>query len=75
MATSGDYRNYFEEDGVRYCHLIDPRTDARSVTVWPRSRLLPTLVRWPTPGHGLLVAGPDEGYAFAVREGLAAYSS
>ena len=26
MATSGDYRNYFEQDGVRFCHIIDPRT-------------------------------------------------
>ncbi|NLE38533.1 MAG: FAD:protein FMN transferase, partial [Pirellulaceae bacterium] len=26
MATSGDYRNYFEKDGRRYSHLIDPRT-------------------------------------------------
>lgn len=24
IATSGDYRNYYEEDGVRYSHLIDP---------------------------------------------------
>lgn len=26
IATSGDYRNYFEVDGKRYSHTIDPRT-------------------------------------------------
>ena len=26
IATSGDYRNYYEQDGTRYSHLIDPRT-------------------------------------------------
>ena len=39
IATSGDYRNFFERDGQRYSHLIDPRTgypiqhDVVSVTV------------------------------------------
>ncbi|EMI41771.1 FAD:protein FMN transferase [Rhodopirellula sp. SWK7] len=39
MATSGDYRNYFEVDGERYSHTIDPvtrrpvRHDLASVTV------------------------------------------
>ncbi|KKO44429.1 thiamine biosynthesis lipoprotein [Arsukibacterium ikkense] len=28
LATSGDYRNFFEQDGIRYSHLIDPRTGA-----------------------------------------------
>lgn len=26
VAGSGDYRNYFEVDGVRYSHEVDPRT-------------------------------------------------
>merc|ERR1712065_7721 len=26
LATSGDYRNFFEQGGVRYSHIIDPTT-------------------------------------------------
>ncbi|MCL1078870.1 FAD:protein FMN transferase [Parashewanella spongiae] len=26
MATSGDYRNYFEKDGKRFAHIVDPRS-------------------------------------------------
>ena len=74
MATSGDYRNYFEQDGSSYSHTIDPRTGRpvthglASVTVLHPSTMLADA--WAT---GLLVLGLDEGYATALENGLAAY--
>lgn len=33
LATSGDYERFFELDGRRYCHILDPR-DGMPVTAW-----------------------------------------
>jgi thiamine biosynthesis lipoprotein len=73
MATSGDYRNWFQVAGVRYAHIIDPRTGrpiemrGASVTVVHRSAALADA--WAT---ALCVLGPDAGFEVARREGLAA---
>ena len=73
IATSGDYRDYYEADGVRYAHIIDPRTGrpiivrGASVSVVHPSAAMADA--WAT---ALTVLGPEEGYEVAVREGLAA---
>lgn len=73
MATSGDYRNFFESDGRRYSHTIDPRTGypvthgLASVTVLHASTL------WADGFATLLnVLGPTAGLELAEREGIAA---
>jgi len=45
LATSGDYERFIEVDGVRHCHVLDPRTGRsargfRSVTVHAASCLV-----------------------------------
>ena len=73
MATSGDYRNYFEADGTYYSHTIDPRTgrpishNAASVTVVAGSAAFADAA-----ATALLVLGPDDGLELANREDIAA---
>jgi thiamine biosynthesis lipoprotein len=73
MATSGDYRNYFEASGRRYSHIIDPRSGMpvchklASVTV-----LADSCMRADALATGLMVLGPDAGYELALRERLPA---
>ena len=74
LATSGDYRNYFEQDGVRMAHLIDPRTGRPIAHALASVSVVDEVaVRADALATGLGVLGPDEGYALAEREGLAAY--
>ena len=49
IGTSGDYQRYFELDGKRYCHLLDPRS-AMPVT---HTQSLTVLIR-PRPQAGML---------------------
>jgi thiamine biosynthesis lipoprotein len=73
MATSGDYRNYYEVDGVRLSHMIDPRT-GRPIThnLASASVIHPSCMTADALATALSVLGPEEGKALVEREGLAA---
>ncbi len=74
VATSGDYRNFFEIDGKRYSHSIDPRRgypvahDLVSVTVVHPSAMVAD--GWAT---ALVVLGYEDAMAVAQAQGLAVY--
>lgn len=71
LATSGNYRNYYDVDGVRYVHTLNPRS-GRPV----RHTLLSASVlhvecamadAWAT---ALMAAGPDSAWTLAEANGL-----
>lgn len=72
FATSGDYRNFFDRDGKRYSHEIDPRT-GRPIT----GDLASVSVAHGSAAHAdamataLMVLGYDAGYETAVKLDLA----
>ena len=74
MATSGDYRNYFEEDGVRYSHILDAQTGRpithklASVTV-----ILPSAMEADGWATALLILGHQAGLALAREEQIPAF--
>jgi thiamine biosynthesis lipoprotein len=74
LATSGDYRNFFEFADHRYSHTIDPRTarpiihNTASVTVVENSA-----ARADALATALLVMGHEAGFRFAAENSIAAY--
>jgi len=73
VATSGDERRYFDGEGRRYAHTLDPRTgrplthDLVSVTVVADDCMTADAL-----ATALLVLGPEDGPSFAVDHRIAA---
>ncbi len=74
VATSGDYRNYFERDGVRYSHTIDPRTG------WPITHKLAsvtviagTAAEADALATGFMVSGAEQTLKIAELRNIPVY--
>ena len=73
IGTSGDYQRFFELNGKRYCHLLDPRTGApvehtQAVTILtagPKAG-----VRSDALSKPLFVAGPQNWLTMAQNTGI-----
>ncbi|MFM1896913.1 MAG: hypothetical protein RLZZ385_1987 [Pseudomonadota bacterium] len=74
LAGSGDYRNYFERDGVRYSHEIDPRT-GRPIThnLAAVYVLDASTARADALATAFMVLGYEQGRQLADSQGLAVY--
>jgi thiamine biosynthesis lipoprotein len=74
LATSGDYRNYYAQDGRLYSHTIDPSTGRpvehhlASVTVISEDCATADAM-----ATALLVLGEERGFDLAQSEGIAAF--
>lgn len=72
MATSGDYRNYFEKDGQRYSHILDAKTgrpvthNTSSATVLTENAMMADA--WST---AMLTLGSQRGLEIAEDHDLA----
>lgn len=63
VSTAGDYQRYFEKDGVRYHHILDPVSlqparGCQSVTVIARTGVMADGL-----DTGIFVMGPEKGMA------------
>jgi thiamine biosynthesis lipoprotein len=60
MSTSGDYERYFDENGVRYHHIIDPRTGHSASKVRSATIIGPTATQTDGMSKTAFVLGAEK---------------
>lgn len=74
ISTAGSYRNYFEKEGIRYSHVIDPKT-GKPIThkLISATVISPTALEADAWDTGLMVLGTEKALEVAEKNGLAVY--
>ena len=67
VSTSGDYERFFVQDGVRYHHILDPRTGDSARDSWSVTILGPEATFTDAMSTSVFVLGPDRGLELINR--------
>jgi thiamine biosynthesis lipoprotein len=70
LATSGDYERYFESEGRRYCHILDPRS-GMPVSYWRSVSVLAPVAIAAGSYATIAMLMQQDGLAFLEQSGLA----
>jgi FAD:protein FMN transferase len=65
ISTSGDYERYFEADGVRHHHILDPKTGVSASAVRSATIIGPDATTTEGISKSVFVMGPERGIRFA----------
>ena len=60
ISTSGDYERYFDENGVRYHHILDPKTGHSASKVRSATIIGPTATRTDGLSKTAFILGPEK---------------
>jgi thiamine biosynthesis lipoprotein len=67
VSTSGDYERFFEEDGIRYHHILDPGTGDSARQSWSVTILGPEATFTDALSTSVFVLGPEAGLELIDR--------